>query len=179
MECENCKKTIPSDSKFCVHCGKKVEKKDTKKDDKDIEIPKDLSKDLSDVRNHLEFMGYEAGENQIEENGIIRFSAVNANRSNLFITYLPSANALLFSATYNIKDSPTEVKKQKLLDVANQINNNTILSTFTIGTEFNTITGSSWYPSDAYSKKQFSNFLDLFENEIIRTFRLDILQEFI
>lgn len=175
MECENCKKTIPSDSKFCVHCGEKVEKKDTKKDKEEIEMPKALS----EVRNHLEFMGYEAGENQVEESEIIRFLAINPNRSNLFITFLPSANALLFSATYNIKDSPSETKKQRLLNAANQINNNTILSTFTIGTEYNTITSSSWYPSDAYSKKQFSNFLDLFENEIISILRSDILKEFI
>lgn len=177
MECKKCKKTIPSDSKFCVHCGKKVTS-----EDETVKTANSKSKDLPEimleVSNHLEFIGYEIGDNQIEENGVVRFIAKHKNRSNLFVSYLLSASALIFVANYTIKNVESESKKHKFLEAINHLNNLTVLSVFSVGTAFDTITCSSWYPA-VYSKKEFSNFLEFFENEIMRMLRSDVLQEFV
>jgi len=178
MECEKCKKIIPNDSKFCVHCGEEIgieEEKPKKEQQKNQIVPKIIS----DIRNHIEFMSYELGDNQIEENGVIRFLASNKNHPNLFISYFNSVNALLFVANFSIPKVDSEQKKHRLLEAANRINSElAIISTFSIGTDFNIITFSSWYP-DNYSKKDFSNFLEVFQNEISRLSANEGLQEFV
>jgi hypothetical protein len=177
MECKKCTKIIAEDSKFCEFCGAKVEqeKKEEKQEQKvDMETPKIIS----DVRNHIEFMGYELNDSQVDDNGILRFLAIHKNRPNLFISYFSSGNALLITANYTISKVDSEPKKQKLLEVANHINNNlAIISAFSVGADFNIICFSTWYP-DVYSKKEFSNFLETFENEISRLSGYEGLQEF-
>lgn len=170
MECVKCKKSIPEDSKFCEYCGEKVEKEEIK-----VETPPKI---LSDIMNHLEFMGYEVGETQTEDTGLIRLLATNKNRSNLFITYFPSVDMLTFAAVYTIKQITDEVNKHKFLEAINQLNGTTIVSVLYANPDFNSISGSAWYPG-TYSRKEFSNFLDFFEGEINRVLRSDILKEFI
>lgn len=180
MYCENCKKTTPEDSKFCVHCGKEVEVDNNKKEDTKIKINyQKLPKIVNDIRNHLEFIGYEIRPNQIEENGVNRFLAVHKNRSNLLISYLPGSNVLLFIANFKIPKIETEVRKRKILELANRINGTAaVISTLCIYDDFAGLSFSTWYP-DYYSKKDFSNFLEIFQNEINRLCTYKDLQEFV
>lgn len=177
MKCEKCDKEIEDNSKFCVHCGEKVKEKNDqtkKKETEDDRIPKGLS----DVRNHLEFIGYDVNENQIEDSGIIRFLATHPNRSILIVAYFPSVKFFTFVANYRIKKISSESGKNKLSELINQFNNNSIISTFSVSNDSDTISCASWYP-DFYSKKDFSCFIEFFENEVTSKFKLEEFKEFL
>lgn len=178
MECNNCKKTIPDDSKFCVFCGEKIEDI-LEKISENNEEKQVMPKVVKDIRNHLEFMGFELNDNIVEDNDVIRFVAMNKNRPNFIVSYIALANTVLFVSVFTIPKINSETKKNQLLKTANQINNNlSVISAFSISDDFKSINISACYP-DEYSKKEFSNFLEYFQNEINRITNFEDLKEFV
>jgi len=178
MKCNNCGKKNPDDSKFCVHCGVKVdsikkvveEKKPTKKND--------IPKTVSEIQNHLEFIGYEIGDNVEEENGTIRFLCVNKSRSNLLITFFPVLDFFIFAANYKIIKATSSDKKITLLNLINTMNNNSAISSFSVGDDFDIFTCATSCPN-YYNKKNFSNLIEVFEGEIQNKFQLEDFSEFL
>jgi hypothetical protein len=172
MECKNCNNTIPSDSKFCVHCGEKVNSEETTEEVKPIKM--DASKSLEEIRNHLEFIGYEMSEDQKEENRIL-FTATHVNHPNLIISYFHQFPVITIVSVYTIKTMKSEKNKDDLTRILNDLNNASIITYFSTP-DFETIQCASWYP-DNYSKKSFSTFLDFFEAEINNKFQNDELKK--
>lgn len=177
MNCDKCQKEIDEDSKFCDHCGSKVE--ESQKENKTKDKEKALPQVLADVKNHIEFIGYEVEEVEPEDSGVIRLYARHKSRSNLIISYLPSIEALIFVSNFKYTRVESEIKKNNILKTVNEINNNlAIITSFSVGSDFDTVSISSWYPSD-YSKKNFSDFLEIFENEISRLLANEEFQKLI
>lgn len=170
MECNNCNKNISEDSKFCVHCGEKVKKEVVVKE----KIPNNV---LTDIKNHLEFVGYEIGKDEIESNGVVRTLVNHISRSNLFISYFPSVNLFIFTANYSVK-KVLEKDKAKFLETINHFNNTSFMVTCYTNDALDVFSTSSWYPN-IYFKKDFSNFIDLFENETVAKIRHDDFQKYI
>ena len=159
MKCNNCKQDAPQDSKFCVHCGEKIHQEINNISD---------SKLITDIKKHLEFIGYEIDDSNSEEKDVVRFFAMHKNHPNLIITHFEQNNILLFVTIFKMPKVENEIKRNKLLEIANYININlATLSTFGINEKFDGIIMSSWYPAK-YIKTEFSNFLDDFRNEINR-----------
>ncbi len=79
MNCENCNFEVPESSKFCPRCGEKIEIKNTKKE----KIGESI---LSEISNHLGFLGYDTeivkAENDKGRDFII---AKHSQRNNIII----------------------------------------------------------------------------------------------
>jgi len=169
MKCQNCKKELPDDSKFCEHCGKKINKEEPKKIDS--------SKSFDEIKNHLEFIGYESDDNIIDDKGIVRFAARHKHRPNLFISDLSNFNVILLVSMFSITPIKKESDQNEFLQLINKINNDTIITTFCVGNNFDNFTCATWYPN-TYSKKTFSDLLELFEAEINSKINTEELQKF-
>lgn len=154
MKCTNCKKNTSEDSKFCEHCGAKIEEK--------TEI-NELSKK---VVEHLDFLGYEI-ENISSENNVDSFFARHPNKSNLFVKNIKDFGFSIFTF-YKMNEEKVAKSKPKFLDLLNTINGNTLLCTYACDKD-NQLIVSSWFPSH-YEKREFSHFLDSFEADIRRQF---------
>lgn len=153
MNCSHCNKNIDQDSKFCQFCGEKVVK---------AEKPKleDVEKDAID---HLEFMGYEVNKLELTD-GFQRYSAIHKTRPNLIFSALTNGG-ISFVSFYNINDEKVKKKKEDLLEVINRMNNQGYLCAFSISSDLKSFVCSAPYLGK-YNKKQFADFIDLFESDI-------------
>jgi hypothetical protein len=167
MHCKNCKKEIEKESKFCQYCGEEVGKI------KDIDIPETLV----EIRNHLEFIGYELSEN-INDEGIVRVIARHSNHPNLIFTYSSGFDTYTLVSIFTIKKVVAENKKTKLLEALNHFNMNTMITTFGCNDDFDSITCACWHPN-IYSRKEFANFLEIFESDINKCFSSELLKDFV
>jgi DNA-directed RNA polymerase subunit RPC12/RpoP len=171
MKCIHCNKQISDDSVYCEHCGKKIEdepKQQTKKNDP--------PKIFQDVKNHLEFIGYEFTEPQFEKNGLVQILGKHPSRSNLFISFFPTIG-FTFVATYTLNKPSNETQKNKLLATINELNNQAIITSYGLTKSFDGVQCASWFPL-IYKKSAFSQFIELFEDDIRRRLQSDAMKEY-
>lgn len=163
MKCNKCHKLIEDDSKFCEHCGEKVEKVPVPSKHVDKVQASELS---TKIINHLEFLGYEVGAISTE-NGVDSFLAKHPDKSNLFIKNIPDFGLSVVSF-YTMDTKKITKSKDKYLEILNTLNSGSLLCTYSNSPE-NTLVISSWLPAH-YDKKEFSHFLDAYERDIRRQF---------
>ncbi len=155
MKCKECKKTNPEGSKFCAFCGANL-----------IEEAVFKYQDLfNKVTEHLEFIGYEIGKLEKGEDGsYLRVLATHNNRSNLLISFTDKGT-MYFVSFYRINKDKVNKKILEALTVINKMNNTGSVCSYSFPEGNNNLVCSSWYPGE-YSKKCFSDFLELYEADI-------------
>lgn len=156
MKCVDCKKTIDDESKFCEHCGAKVSR----------------DGDLSKIIEHLEFLGFEVEKSDANSN----YLATHKTKSNILFTYDESIG-LSICSFFNLDEKKVKKNRVDLLETINRMNNTTIVISFSLN-KANGLACSSWFPP-TYTKKLFSDFLDLYESDMQRRFKdNDYLKDF-
>lgn len=165
MKCKNCKQEVSSQSRFCEHCGEVIGEN------------KNVPEGVVAIRNHLEFIGYEISENEHLDADALRFTCTHSHKHNLTVTYSPAIEIFLFVSNFTMP-SPKDSQKPKLLKVINQLNQQSIITTFNISDEMDLITCAFTYPN-SYSKKVFSKIFDFFAAEVSNKLGSEELQEFI
>lgn len=161
MKCSSCSKTIEEDSKFCEHCGEKVEKKSEQNNSiKETKVT-ELSEKFID---HLEFLGFQVSALS-SENSVDSFLATHPDKPNLFVKNI-SDFGLSVVTFYNMNEKKIIKSKSSFLSILNTVNSNSLLATYSCSTD-NKLVVSSWFPAH-YDKKEFSRFIDAFEKDIKR-----------
>ena len=151
MKCPNCGKKLSKDSAFCGQCGKQISKDGG------------LLEEIADkITNHLEFLGYKVTTNN-DDKGNISINAINQNKNNLFIRIIK--NGITVVAFFTVDKDKAEKNKSKLLEAINKMNNQALLTSFSMSEDFKSIVCGTWYPL-VYNKESFGNFIDLFANDI-------------
>lgn len=171
MKCNKCHKLIEDDSKFCEHCGAKIEKTTVSAKHADKVEVSELSTKIID---HLEFLGFEVGAISSEK-GVDSFLAKHPDKSNLFIKNIPDFGLSIVSF-YTLDEKKIAKSKDKYLEILNTLNSGSLLCTYSCSPE-NTLVISSWLPAH-YDKKEFSHFLDAYEGDIRRQFNTPGLRDY-
>lgn len=155
MKCKNCNKNIDEDSKFCPSCGEKVEKED--------KSPKlDVDKE---VINHLEFLGYEVNKLELNSENTQRYSAIHkGSKPNLVFNAIEDIG-ISFVTFYNIDEGKVKKNHKEALELINRMNNQALFCSFSISPSLDSFVCAALYLGK-YSKKQFADFLDLYEADI-------------
>jgi hypothetical protein len=153
MKCKICSKSISEESQFCEHCGAKQST---------IGLRDEYSS-INEIFNHLEFLGYEVHEQENTEN---KFQALakHKTKSNILFTFSPNIG-FSFVSYFNLDQGKVKKKLDELFTRINTMNNKSILIAFSIVPALDSIVCGSWYPSE-YSKKTFSEFIELYEIDI-------------
>lgn len=159
MKCVSCDKTISEDSIFCEFCGTKIEEPNKKAAKKTTKEPENIVM----IKNHLEFLGYEVGENYGED-GKFNYFAKHANKSNLFINYIPDFG-FLFTSNWGFEKEKIAKNRGKFLEIVNEMNRTAFLGAYCLTESEDTLNCAAFYPYE-YSKKTFSKFIEFFESEI-------------
>lgn len=155
MKCKKCNKLNPEGSKFCAFCGANLEPKRSF-------IHEEL---VQKVTNHLEFNGFEINDpEELEEGKHIRILAKHKNKSNLMITFT-DVGMMTFLSLYKINKEKVEEKLLEALTVINKMNAAALICSYSLTDENDRLLCSSWYPGE-YSKKSFSDFLEIYEKDI-------------
>lgn len=166
MKCGSCQRQIPDDSKFCEHCGQKIQPRSS-----EIPVPVRLNVEDGEAKKvvtHLEFLGYSFTDNGSKD-GLIKLFATHKLKNNLFINYA-SSNGFVIYTIFRINQNKAIKQRGELLEIINQANGGSYLTAFSLteGEEPVVICGS-WYPPE-YNKTTFAGFLDLFEKDIAKGF---------
>lgn len=152
MICKNCSKNIDDDSKFCQFCGEKSEKPE------DIKL-EDVDKEFIE---HLEFLGYEV--EKLDSQGTSqRYLAKHKNRSNLIFNTIKNTG-ISFVSFYTLDDKKIAKNREGMLEVINKMNNQALFCGFSLSTD-NALVCAALHLGK-YSKKEFSDFLELYESDI-------------
>jgi len=155
MKCKYCNKNIDEDSKFCPSCGEKIEK-----EEKTSVI--DVDKEVVD---HLEFLGYEVKKIELNSGNIQRYSAIHkGSKPNLVFNTIEDIG-LSFVTFYGIDEDKVKKNHVEALEMINRMNNQAIFCSFSVAQNLNSLVCAAVYLGK-YSKKQFADFLDLYEADI-------------
>lgn len=155
MKCKECDKNIEEDSKFCPFCGNKIEV-----DDKSpfLEVEKE-------ILDHLEFLGYEINKPDANEGDLQYFSAIHkGSKPNLILNNLTEIGTT-FVTFYNLDEEKVKKNRKEILEIINRMNNQAFFCSFSITPASNKFVCSALYLGK-YNKKQFADFLDLFELDL-------------
>lgn len=172
MQCEHCKKTISEDSIFCEHCGKKITKSMNKKN---IKALKETPKLYKEILSHLEFLGYEVRDEDIN-NDSFGCSLKHKNRHNLYYR-LNERAGVSFSVTYIVNKEKILDHKLEVLEAVNQLNTISTLTTYAFSNEFDAVHCFAWFPL-YYSKSLLANFIELMEGDINRLLSNETLRKY-
>jgi len=153
MKCPKCSKTIEDDSKFCQFCGETIEKNENTKIE---EVDKELI-------SHLEFLGYEVEGQDLVGNSQ-RYTAKHKSRPNLIFNSVPDIG-ISFVSFYFIDPEKVKKNRDEALEIINRMNNKALFTSFSISPDSNNFVCGALYLGK-YSKKEFADFLDLFEKDI-------------
>lgn len=168
MKCKNCDKSIDKDSKFCPSCGEKIEKAD-----------KSLAVDVEkEIIEHLEFLGYEINKLDLTAGNSQRYSAIyKGSKPNLIFSTITDIGTS-FVSFYNMNEDKVKKNHKEALETINRMNNQALFCSFSITPDLNSFVCSALYLGK-YNKKQFANFLDIFESDIQGRFKAeDYLKNF-
>lgn len=167
MKCSKCNTKNLDGSKFCSRCGESL-----------LEKKLFEHQDLYDkVTTHLEFIGYDIGKPEESDDGKhLRVLTINKNRSNLYITF-NSSGLMTFVSWYTIDKDKVVKKREEVLIAINKMNQTSLICSFSLSEEGDSITISSWYPGE-YSKKLFSDFLEIYEADIKSRFNSSGILDF-
>ncbi|OGC68603.1 hypothetical protein A2415_01165 [candidate division WWE3 bacterium RIFOXYC1_FULL_39_7] len=176
ITCVSCQKLISDDSKFCEHCGEKVQHKEPEHKKTDGIKFSTKSKEASKVVDHLEFLGYSISDNGSKDD-LVKFIAFHKVKNNLFVNYSPATGFIVYTM-FSLNQEKISKKRKELLEILNKANNFTHLCAFSISEgEQPSLISATWYPPE-YSKSTFSDFLDLFEQDTRRGLNTEGLTEF-
>ncbi len=160
MKCIKCDQRIDEDCKYCPSCGNKVEITDKPAV---VEVE-------HEIFEHLEFLGYETNKLEVNAGNAQRYSAIHkGSKPNLLFNAITDIGTS-FVTLYNINEDKVKKNHKEALETVNRMNYQTLFCSFSISPELNSFVCSALYLGK-YSKKQFADFLDLFENDIQRRLR--------
>ncbi|HVT01118.1 MAG TPA: zinc ribbon domain-containing protein [Patescibacteria group bacterium] len=155
MKCKNCGKNIDEDSQFCPSCGEKVEKND-KSPIADVE---------KEIIDHLEFLGYEINKLELTAGNPQRYSAIHkGSKPNLLFNTITDIGTS-FVTIYNVNEEKIKKNHKDFLETINRMNYQALFCNFSTSPEMNSFVCGAMYLGK-YSKKQFADFLDLYESDI-------------
>ncbi len=168
MRCKNCNKEIDLDSKFCPHCGEKI---DNIHNEKILNVEKEFL-------DHLEFLGYEINKHELNEDNLQRYSAIHiGSKPNLVFNAIADIG-ISFCTFYNMDNDKIKKNHKDALEIVNRMNNQALFCSFSFTPDLKSFMCSALYLGK-YNKKQFADFLNLFEADIQGRFKAeDYLKNF-
>jgi len=158
MICKNCNKNTDEDSKFCQFCGEKVDKVT---DSKIVNVEKEFL-------DHLEFLGYEINKLGLNNNSQNYSALKHKTRPNLIFNSV-SETGISFVSFYNMDKQKIKSSVEDAFSTINRMNNQALFCSFSFSPDLGSLVCSALYLGK-YNKKQFADFLDLFQNDIQNRF---------
>lgn len=182
MHCKKCNMKVSDESVYCEYCGDQLEiqkespanQNEIRNEKKVIKKNKSEPENLLSIKNHLEFLGYDIGENVADE-GEYRYYSSHPVKSNLIIYYVRDFG-FLFTCNWKFQKNKIASKRTQFLNLINEMNKMAVLGSYCLNDE-ETLNCATFYP-DIYSKKIFSNFIDSFEREVRKNITMEEIREY-
>ncbi len=122
-------------------------------------------KSLPKVIEHLEFLGYEVEQTPSEGNPH-QFIARHASRPYLLVNPIRNVGLSVVSL-YTLNAEKVNKNRLKALEIINKASYNAVICAFSIPENAVNFACATTYVGE-YNKKQFADFLELFEGDINR-----------